>query len=514
MSALPEPRLAAAGRVCRWWALAVLTVPVLLMSIDVTVLSMAIPALSKDLAPSGTQLLWIIDIYGVFLAGLLILMGSLGDRVGRRRLLLLGALAFGAASALAAFAWSAEVLIAARALLGVGGATLMPSTLSLIRNIFPDPAERRRAISIWMAAFAGGAGLGPVVGGVLLEHFWWGSVFLINLPIMVLLLVAGPFVLPESKDRDPGTFDVLSAGLLIGAVLAVIFGFKSTGAHGWGLVPLAWLLGGVAAATVFVVRQRRRTHPLIDISLFRSLPFTVAVLANIAGVFAMTGMLYFFPQYLQIVLGYSSLESGLWSLPLAAGAIIGALTSPLVARRLTAGWVVGTGLALTATGYVVMSHLGVDGLMVLAVAGGVLLGGGVGLADTLTNDVIIGTAPADKAGAAAGVSETAYELGGALGTAVLGTLGVSLYRGHVLAGLPPETPPALAGAAAETVGAADRIAAELPAGAAARFTSVVDDAFVAAMSQTFVIAAVIVGVAAIAVLAALRHHRLDRTPDH
>ncbi|MCA1185967.1 MULTISPECIES: MFS transporter [unclassified Saccharopolyspora] len=501
-----------AGR--RWWALGVLTVPVLLMSVDLTVLSLAVPHLSQDLAPSGTQLLWIIDIYGVFLAGLLILMGAWGDRIGRRRLLLIGSAAFGVASVLAAFAWSPEVLILARALLGVGGATLMPSTLSLIRSVFQDATERRRAISVWMAVFAGGAGLGPVIGGVLLEHFWWGSVFLINVPIMIVLLIIGPVLLPESKDPRPGPFDVLSVILLIAAILAVIFGFKDAGKQGWSFVSIAWILGGILIAWTFTYRQRTLTHPLIDITLFRSLPFTVAVLANVAGVFAMTGVLYFFPQYVQVVLQRSPLEAGLWSLPLAAGAILGSLAAPSVARALSMGWVIGFGLATAACGYLVLSFLGGNEAMLLSFTGGAFLGLGVGVADTLTNDVIIGTAPADKAGAAAGISETAYELGGAMGTAVLGSVGASLYTGTVAQNLAGELPDEVVGPASETVGAASGIATTLPPESAAPFMAVVSDAFVGAMTHTFFAAAVIVALAALGAVLALRKHRSTTQSDH
>lgn len=492
----------------QWWALVALTVPVLLMSIDLTVLSMAVPALSADLAPTATQLLWIIDVYGVFLAGLLILMGSLGDRIGRRRLLLTGAVAFGAASLLAALAWNAEVLILARALLGLGGATLMPSTLSLIRNIFEDPAQRRRAISVWAAAFAGGAGLGPVVGGLLLEHFWWGSVFLINLPVMALLLAVGPFLLPESRDPRPGPFDLPSAVLLIGAVLAVVFGFKEAGRLGWGLVPAAWLAGGAVVAALFAARQRRLPQPLLDLALFRSLPFGVAVFTNIAGVFAMTGMLYFFPQYVQIVLGRSALEAGLWALPLAAGAVLGSLVVPALARRLPAGLVIGLGLALAATGYLLLSLLDATGTAALAFGGGALLGGGVGLANTLTNDVIVGAAPPGRAGAAAGISETAYELGGAMGTAVLGSVGAQIYASRVLADLPDRTPPEAAEAATQTLATAERVAAALPPAQGRELLSTAHGAFVDAMSQTFLTGAVIVAVAAAAAALVLRKHRV------
>ncbi|MEU1799558.1 MFS transporter [Streptomyces sp. NPDC019937] len=514
MPVLDQPHVERHRGVRRWWALSALTVPVLLMSIDLTVLSMAVPSLSADLAPTATQLLWIIDVYGAFLAGLLVTMGTLGDRMGRRRLLLIGALAFGGASALAAFAWNAEVLIVARALLGVAGATLMPSTLSLIRNIFTDPAERRRAIAVWAATFAGGAGLGPVAGGLLLEHFWWGSVFLINLPVMLLLLVMGPRLLPESKDPSPGPFDLLSALVLTAAVLTLIFGIKEVGKHGWGLASLTLLCGGALLTTLFAVRQRRLTHPMIDTGLFRSLPFTVAVFANIAGVFAMTGVVYFSPQYLQIVLGLSPLEAGLWSLPLAVGAVLGALTVPAVARRLPVGRVIGLGLGTAAVGYLTLSMLGVDEAMSLTFAGGALIGAGVGMAETLTNDVIIGTAPAEKAGAAAGISETAYELGGALGTAVLGSIGTSLYRDQVLEGLPPHTPSAVTDAATQTLGSASQAAGHLPPEQAEPFRALVNGAFVDAMTQTFTIAALIVGAAALAGFLTLRRLRPTGTDHH
>ncbi|GIE76429.1 MFS transporter [Actinoplanes philippinensis] len=480
------------------WALAALTLPVLLLSVDLTVLSMALPHLSGDLTPTGTQLLWIIDIYGVFLAGLLIPMGSLGDRIGRRRLLLIGGAAFGAASILAAFAPTAEVLIAARALLGIGGATLMPSTLSLIRTIFRRPAPRRRALAVWMAAYAGGAGLGPVIGGLLLEHFWWGSVFLINVPIMALLLILGPLVLPEARDPAPGRFDVPSVLLLITAVLVTVFGFKS------GTVVL--LLAGAAVAVVFTVRQRRLATPLIDVALFRSLPFTTAVLSNIAGVFALTGVLYFYPQYVQTVLGRTPFEAGLWSIPIAAGAVIGALLAPRIARRLPTGVVIGLGLTAAAVGYLLLSLLGVNAAMILTFVAGALLGAGAGLSDTLTNDVILGTAPVDKAGAAAGISETAYHLGAVMGTAILGTVGARLYASNVLAGLPAGTPADVATTASQTVGAASRLAGP--------FRAIANDAFVDAMSRTFLTGAAVVGVAGLAAALVLRHHRPAPSADH
>ncbi len=501
---VPVPHRAGARQ---WAALAALTVPVLLMSIDLTVLSIAIPELSEDLTPSGTQLLWIVDIYGFFLAALLVLMGNIGDRIGRRKLLLIGAVAFGAASTLAAFAWSPEVLIAARALLGIGAATLMPSTLALIRNIFLDPVQRRRAVAVWVAAFAGGAGLGPVVGGGLLEHFWWGSVFLINVPVMIALVIAALLLVPEFRNPEPGPFDMLSAGLLIAAMLITVYGLKDTAESGWSLIPLLWIAAGLALAVVFLLRQRRLADPLIDVSLFRSLPFSTAVLANVAGVFALAGLLYYLPQHLQLVLGYTPLTAGLWALPIAAGAILGSLVAASLARSVGASWLVGGGLFMAASGYLILAALDLDGMAWIAFTGGALVGAGIGIADTVSNEIIIGTAPPEKAGAAAGISETAYELGGALGTAILGALGASVYRAEVVDALPADTPSEVSHLLTETLGGALAVLQGLPAGMAASLSGIVRRAFTDAMSIAFTAAAVVVAVIAALAATALAQHR-------
>lgn len=490
-----------------WVALGLLTMPVLLMSIDLTVLAVAVPELSEDLAPSSAQLLWIVDIYGIFLAGLLILMGSLGDRIGRRRLLLIGSLLFGAASAIAAFSTSAEMLIAARALLGIGGATLMPSTLSLIRNIFADPEQRRRAISVWAAAFAGGAGLGPIVGGAILEHFAWGMVFLINVPLMIVLVCAGPFLLPESKDPQPGRFDVLSALLLIASVLVFVYGLKYAAEYGWGLGAMGLLIAGVLGGLWFTLRQRRLTSPLVDVSLFRSLPFSVAILANLAGIFALVTVLYFFPQYIQLVLNKTPLEAGVWALPIALGAVSGAVIAPTLAKRIPIAWLIGGGLLIAAAGYAVLTGLSVDEAITIAFIGGALIGAGVGLADTLTNDVIIASAPPNRAAAAAGISETAYELGGALGIAILGSLGTSIYRARLDDTIAAEFPAETVDAAKDTLGGAHMAAAHLPEEAAGPFLHHVDESFTTAMTDTFLTGGSILAVVAIAAVIALRGRR-------
>lgn len=438
----------------RWAALGVLLLPVLLITVDMTVLGFALPYLSEDLAPSSAQQLWIVDIYSFMLAGLLVVMGTLGDRIGRRRLLLAGAAAFGAASVLAALSESAEMLIVARAVLGIGGATLMPSTLALIRNIFPDDTQRRTAIAIWSAAFSGGMALGPVIGGWLLEHFWWGSVFLINVPVMAVLLIAGPLLLPEARDPAPGRFDLPSAGLSLAAMLPAVYGIKQFAVHGVTLGALVGIAVGIAFGWLFVRRQQRLTDPLLDLRLFGYRGFSVSIVTNVLSVFAMVGLLFLVPQYLQLVLGYSPIGAAMWLLPATVAGIAGALLAAWLAKRIGTSTLIGSGMLAGAAGFLLMTQIGVNTGLTALVIGFVLVGGGVGLAETLTNDLIIASAPPDRAGAAAAISETGYELGGALGTAVLGSIATAVYR----AGLPPAAPDA----ARDTLGGAAAMAGQQP----------------------------------------------------
>jgi DHA2 family multidrug resistance protein-like MFS transporter len=483
----------------------VLALPVLLISIDMTVLGFAVPALTTDLGPTSTELLWIVDIYSFLLAGLLVLMGNLGDRIGRRRLLVAGAAAFGGASLVAAFSTTAEVLIAARALLGLGGATLMPSTLALLRSVFPDARERRLAIAVWAAAFSGGAALGPIVGGFLLEHFWWGSVFLVNAPVMVLLLVGAPLLLPESRNPRPGPFDALSAVLSIAGVLPLVYALKTAAHDGVSVPVLVGLAAGLGLLWTFVRRQRRLAEPLLDLRLFGSRAFSVAVTTNLLTVFALLGLMFFLPQYLMLVLGMSPLVAGLWMLPLAGATVAGSLAAPWLARALPLRWVIGGGMALAATGLAAGTMLGVDGDRVVLVVVGLLIGTGVGAAEALTNDVILATAPPERAGAAASVSETAYEFGGAMGTAVLGTVGMSVYAAHL--GAVDGVPGRDAEAARETLGGAAEVAAGLPADTAAAFLAEAGEAFVTGMHVVLGIAAVLAAYVAVQAVVLLRGSR-------
>jgi MFS transporter, DHA2 family, multidrug resistance protein len=414
-----------------WIGLAVIALPCLLYAMDLTVLYLAIPQLSADLEPSSTQLLWIVDIYGFLIAGLLITMGTLGDRIGRRRLLLIGAAAFGVASVLAAFSTSAEMLIASRALLGVAAATLAPSTLSLIRNMFHDSRQRTFAIGVWITSFSAGAALGPVLGGVLLEFFWWGSVFLLAVPVMALLLVVGPRLLPEYRDPNPGRLDLSSVGLSLAAVLAVIYGLKRIAIDGVSAPAALSIVAGVTIGLVFLRRQTRLADPLIDLRLFRVGAFRTSLGINTLGFFIAFGIELFVAQYLQLVLGLSPLEAGAWTVPGAAGFVVGAMIAPVLVRRVSPRAVTTGGLVLASVGFAVLAQVdGSTGLAVL-VAGTMVLSLGLGPVFTLAADLVVSAAPPERAGAASAILETSSEFGSAAGIAILGSVGLAVYRGEL-----------------------------------------------------------------------------------
>ena len=447
-----------------WTALAVLALPCLLISMDASVLELAVPTISAELEPASTELLWIMDIYGFLLAGLLITMGALGDRIGRRRLLLAGAAAFGAASILAAASTTAPMLIAARALLGVAGATLMPSTLSLIRVIFEDPAERTRAIGIWALSLSAGGAIGPLLGGAMLQVFWWGSVFLLAVPVMLLLLATGPRLLPEHRDPDAKPLDLVSAALSLVAILALIYGIKQLAVGGWGPDASASIAGGLAAGALFVHRQLKLSDPLIELRLFRAPEFDVSLASNLVGFLVVFGAGLFMAQYLQLVLGMGPLEAGLWMLPLFTGFMLGSVVTPTLARSVAPRRLVAGGMTLAATGLAVMAQVDGGGGLGLLVGGSVVMSLGLSPVFTLATDMIVSSAPADRAGAAAAIGETSTELGGALGIAVLGSIGAAVYRADIGAALPDGRPAGTADAARDTLGGAAAVADQLPAG--------------------------------------------------
>ncbi|CAN5159429.1 MFS transporter [soil metagenome] len=445
-----------------WIALGVLMLPVLLVSIDNTVLSFALPSISTSLAPSGTQLLWIVDIYALMLAGLLISMGSLGDRIGRRKLLAIGSVGFGAASVIAAFSTSPEMLILSRALLGFFGASLMPSTLSLIRNIFVDRGQRRMAIATWAAMFSGGAALGPVVGGWLLEHFWWGSVFLINVPVLVLFLGLAYMFLPESRDPNPGPVDATSVVLSLTTMFPLVYAIKAFAEGGLSDEVIAGVVIGVVSLITFVRRQKRSSTPMLDVSLFSDKVFSGAIGANLLSMMGLAGFIYFAAQFLQLVVGLSPLNSAYALLPGLAATVVAGFAAVRVVRFVPIHLVIALSFVLSASGYAIAAFVGgVPTAWSLALAFAVL-GIGIGFAETLTNDIVMTSVPAHKAGAAAAISETAYEIGAVLGTAVLGSILTATYRDHLE--VPGSLPQVASDRAVETLGGAVETAERYPNG--------------------------------------------------
>ncbi|MFI5684995.1 MFS transporter [Streptomyces sp. NPDC051636] len=486
-SATPTTR---AGR-REWTALGVLMLPLLLVSMDVSVLYFAIPAINADLRPTGTQQLWIFDVYGFVLAGLLMTMGSLGDRIGRRRLLLIGAAAFGTASVLAAYAGSAETLIAARAVLGIGGATLMPSTMALVRTMFTDPGQRAKAIGLWSGVMTGGIALGSVLSGILVEHFWWGSVFLVNLPAMLLLLALGPVLLPESRSTNPGRFDWLSVPLSMAAVLPVIYGLKEIPSEGWHLRYVVSVTVGLVFAALFVHRQRTAASPLISPALFRAHGFTPSIVLTLVSAFGMMGSALFTTQYLQSVLGKSPLQAALWSLlPSVLIGVAGPVAAQLVQKGANRGYVVAAGFAVTAAGYGMLALAGTDSLWLVLAAAGVLASGVVVVMSQLS-DLAMSAAPVERAGAASSVMETGTEFGGALGMAVLGSIGTAVYRHDIPAAAPA--------AAHETLGGALAVAGHVPGLATAA-----REAFTSGMHAAAIAGALLLAGAAVAAAVSLR----------
>jgi len=486
-----------------WTALGVLMLPLLLVSMDVSVLYFAIPAISADLEPSGTQQLWIFDIYAFVLAGLLMTMGSLGDLIGRRKLLLIGAAAFGIASLTAAYANSAETLIAARAVLGIGGATLMPSTMALIRTMFTDSGQRAKAIGMWSGVMTAGIALGSVMSGVLVQYFWWGSVFLVNLPAMALLLVLGPFLLPESRDPAPGRFDWPSVPLSMAAVLPVIYGLKEIPSEGWNVRYVVSITVGLLFAALFVHRQRTTASPLIDPALFRGRGFAPSVVLNLVASFAMLGSAFFTTQYLQSVLGKSAMEAALWALlPSVPIGMAAPMATALVQKGVNRAYVVTAGFAIGAAGYALMAFADTDSLCLVLVACGVLASGIVMVISQIM-DLAMSSAPVERAGSASSLMETGAEFGGALGMAVLGSIGTAVYRHDIPASAPS--------AAHETLGGALALAAQLPGRTGDALATAARQAFTNGMQGAAIAGTVLLlGAAALAARALRGIHVADK----
>ncbi|MGW0506007.1 MFS transporter [Micromonospora sp. NPDC003241] len=499
MDAAP-PRHVAGRR--EWYGLVVLALPALLASLELTVTHLALPTIGRDLSADSTELLWIVDVYAFLLAGSLITMGVWGDRIGRRRMLLLGAAGYGVASVAAAYAPTVELLIVARAVMGVAGSTLMPAILSLVTVMFVDARQRAVAIGVVIASVSGGTAVGPLVGGWLLERYWWGSVFLLGVPVMLVLLVVGPALLPERRAAT-GRLDLVSALLSLGAVLPVVYGLKRIAADGVHATSLLAVVAGLAAAVLFVRRQRGRTDPFLDLGLFADRRLTVAAATLALGIFVLWGSNLAIAQYLQLVQGLSPLAAGMWTAPSAVGVIVGSTLAPRIARRVDPATVTATGLALAAVGYGLLTQVEVGGLAIL-VTGAVVVSAGLGPMMALATDMVVGAAPPQRAGAAAAISATAPQLGGAFGIALLGSLITAVYRHDTATTVPVEAGAEATAAARDNLTAALVAADRLPVEVGERLLAAAREAFVHGFRLAAVVSAVLMAGTALLVAVTLR----------
>lgn len=487
-----------------WISLAVLALPCMVYAMDLTVLNLALPRISEDLKPTTSQLLWIVDIYGFFVAAFLITMGNIGDRFGRRRVLLVGAAAFTLASIIAAFAKDATTLIVMRAVLGIAGATLAPSTLSLIRNIFHDPGQRQLAIGLWITAFSVGSTLGPLVGGVVLAFFDWGAIFLVAVPVMVALLVLGPWLLPEYRDPAARPIDAASVGLSLAATLVTIHGIKALAEDGLAWRAVVEVAAGLALVAVFLARQRRLDHPLLDTALFGQPRFAAAVATYGLACLAMIGVYLFVTQYLQLVLGLTPLQTGIAIVPGSLVFVVGSLAAPRLAARYGVVTVIVRGLLVAGLGLALVALARPDQGIAAVIAGTAIMGLGMAPVFTLGNDIILTAAPPERAGAASALSETSAEFSSALGIAVVGSLGMAAYRLGLSPDLLAHLAPAARAEALATVSATFAAAAQLPAAEQAAIVDAARTAFTSALRVAALAGALIVVVTAAVVGRQLR----------
>ncbi|MFK0216466.1 MFS transporter [Streptomyces sp. NPDC090298] len=488
-----------------WIGLGILALPTLLVALDVFVLLLALPHLSADLGADSNQQLWIMDIYGFLVAGFLVPMGTLGDRIGRRKLLLIGGAAFGAASLLAAFATSPGMLIAARVLLGIAGAAISPSTLALISTMFQDAKQRAAAIGMWASCFTLGAIIGPMLGGVMLEHFWWGSLFLLGVPVMVLLLIAGPKVLPESANPEAGRIDLPSVALNLGTTLPVIYGIKETARNGWSPLSAAAIVVGLVLGVLFVRRQRALTAPLLDVTLFRHGRFSASLLGLLAYSLIGGTVMLLMTQYFQAAQGMTPIEAGLGLLPGMAAATVSFMVCPIIARKIRPAYVIGAGIAGVVAVLLVFSQLSADSGTATLIAGFAVFSFCGAPVVALGTNMVVGSVPPEKAGSAGALSQISNEFGSALGVATLGTLGLAVYRDQVEGTVPADVPAGAAEAARDSVSGASSAAQGLPQQLADALMEPVRVAFTGGIHTVATVSAILIAVAGAFFVALMRH---------
>lgn len=491
----PDPR--------RWAILAVLCLSLLIVGIDGTIVNVALPSLVRELGASSSDLQWIVDAYTLVFASFLLLAGSIGDRYGRKSALTAGIVIFGVGSLASALVGSAGALILTRALQGFGAAFIMPATLSILTNVF-SPAERPRAIGIWAGVSGLGVAIGPITGGYLLGHFWWGSIFLVNVPVIIVALVAGAILVPNSRDPESPPLDYLGALLSVTMLLSLLYGIIEGPSKGWTSPLILAAFGvGIVLLVAFVQWERHREFPLLDVTFFANPRFSAASVAVTLVFFSMFGALFFLSQYLQFVLGYDALQSGVRLLPVAFALMIGAPLSSKLVSMFGTKVVVTTGLVLVAAAMLIMSAVSTTSGYPLVALVLVVVGVGMSLAMAPATDSIMGSLPPEKAGVGSAVNDTTREIGGALGVAILGSILSSVYRKEItktdVYALAKQTSPEGAAAIRDSVGAAAEVAKQVPANVAKTLTAATNEAFVHALDRTVFVAA---GIALVGALVA------------
>lgn len=475
----------------RWGILAILSGSLLLIAMDTTILNVAFPSLVADLQPGSVEQLWIIDAYALALSGLLVTAGAFGDRWGRKRLLLLGFVLFAVASLLAVLATEAWHVIAARALLGVGGAAIMPSTLSILRHVFTDARERAFAYAVWTAVLGGGMALGPIIGGLLVEDYGWHAAFLLNIPVAVVAVALGLWLLPESHSPRTGKWDWWGVGQSIVGMVALAGGIKQLGKSGLG-APVPWLLLALAAVvlTVFVRRQLRLDNPLLEVRLFHNRAFSVAAAAIFLAMVGMGAVLFLLTQWFQYAQGYTPLEAGLRLLPAPLALVVTSMITPRLMHTFPVRHVMGGGLVLLAAGLALpwcVQQATDIGYPVMALSLTVL-GLGVGVATTVASVTLMSVTPAADVGGAAAIDETSYELGAALGVASLGSIATALYRGNL-----PDLAldPAATDGVRDSIGEAAHVAGQLDGAAGHNLLAQASHAYTLGVTPAFLLGAVL-----------------------